>query len=69
MSEQQRLESEWAKERSEAQWAKDEPRWHFVLATYWQLDYEQIVLILGRSKTLDEAVQIAERVRDGMIAS
>ena len=69
MTEQERLEAEWAKYRSEAQWIKDEPRWHFVLATYWQLDYEQIVLILGRSKTLDEAVQVAERVRDGMIAS
>ena len=50
-------------------WAKDETRWHFVLSTFWQLDYEQIVLVLSRVKTLDDAVLMAERERDGMIAT
>jgi hypothetical protein len=50
-------------------WRNDEPRWSYVLETFWTLDYQQMVERLSLYGSLDEAVAAAERERDGMVAT
>lgn len=52
-----------------ARWDRDAPRWHYVLDTFWTLDYSQMVEKLGLFSSLEEAVAQADRERDGMVAT
>lgn len=60
--------SDWLKQK-QAQWAIDGPRWHYVIETFWHLDYPQMVEKLSLFKSLDDAVEQADRERGGMIAT
>jgi hypothetical protein len=53
----------------QSRWAEEERKWHYVLATFWALDYEQMVQKLALFASLDEAVEQANRERDGMVAT
>lgn len=49
--------------------AEDISKWLFVLQTFWQKDYAEMVALLNRYPTIDEAVRAAEAERDGMVAT
>ena len=50
-------------------WHQDKPKWDYVLETFWQHDFSEVLRILNEAGSLDEAVRMADSERDGMIAT
>lgn len=51
------------------EYQRDIRKWHYVLETFWQLDYAHLVDLLATARSLDRAVEMANREREGTIAT